>query len=213
MNYERTWQKAGSIIVWGIFIVMMMASQAEAKPQDWVSSDYSFKTIQKLYIYDIDVQKVGDNEFSSKDITLRNLQQILHRQAEERIKAARIVASDLIMDAAVKSSVERYEITSRVVPAHKTTRYRTEKVTQTTEDGKKTTTSYTVPYEVFIPEQTVYTSTVRLRFDVIDAATGETVFSRDDTRADDDSKDLEFTYNQLVKTFYNDLNQKIKKAK
>ncbi|MCR5757391.1 MAG: hypothetical protein K6F95_05735 [Selenomonas sp.] len=99
----------------------------------------------------------------------------------------------------------------RVIPAHQETRYRTEHI-RYTEKGQKRTLSYEVPYQVYVPEEIIHTSNVRLRFDVYDAKTNQAIFSRDDTRVDDYSTDLQRTYTKLVTAFYKELDKKISKG-
>jgi len=195
-----------NILLLSLLAFIFLLPIASAKPQDWTDRSYSFKSIQKVYVYDMDMAgKV------SSDIENRNLQQIFHDRAAERLHAAHPVNSELIMDAYIKASVLTYQVTQRVIPAHQETRYRTEHI-HYTEKGQKRTLSYSVPYQVYVPEEVIPTSQVRLRFDVYDAKTNQAVFSRDDTRIDDYSTDLQRTYDKLVTAFYKELDKKISKG-
>ncbi|MCR5758051.1 MAG: hypothetical protein K6F95_09115 [Selenomonas sp.] len=195
-----------NVLLMTLLAFILLLPIASAKPQDWTDKGYSFKSIQRVCIQDMDMAgKVNT------DIERRNLQQLFQEKAAERLHAAQLVHSDHNMDVYVKASVLNYRVTQRVIPAHQETRYRTEHI-HYTEKGQKRTLSYEVPYQVYVPEEIIHTSNVRLRFDVYDAKTNQAIFSRDDTRVDDYSTDLQRTYTKLVTAFYKELDKKISKG-
>ncbi len=68
--------------------------------------------------------------------------------------------------------------------------------------------SYTVP--VHHPPKTIYTSTVRLRFEVFDSKTNKRVMARDELRLRDDSyQGQKGIFGRITKSFFNDLGKQI----
>ena len=187
-------------------MLILVMSVAAAKPKDWVDPQYSFSGIHRVVIEDMDLNKLVDN-----DIDGRNLQAVFQSEADKRLEHANVVKQAEIADARITGQIQVYDVSSRIIPAHYETRYRTERATIRDRDGKESTITTEVPYTEYVPEQTVYTTTVRLRLDVIDQKTGKAVFSRDDTRVDGDSTDLQRTYSKLVTAFYKEVDKKIRK--
>jgi hypothetical protein len=188
-------------------MLVMMMSMAAAKPKDWVDPQYSFKGIHTVTIETMDLNKLVEN-----DIDGQNMQTMFQSEAAKRVTHAKLVPQTELADVRITGQVQQYDISNSVIPAHYETRYHNETTTIKDKDGKETTITTQVPTTEYVPARTVYTSTVRLRLDVIDQKTGKAVFSRDDTRADGDSGDLQRTYSKLITAFYKEVDRKIRKG-
>jgi hypothetical protein len=200
-------EKSMRVLFSTALMLILMMSVAAAKPKDWVDPQYSFNGIHRVIIEDMDLNKLVDN-----DIDGRNLQAMFQSEAAKRLEHANVVTQAEIADARITGQIQQYDVSSSIIPAHYETRYRNETTTVKDKDGKETTITTERPYTEYVSEQTVYTTTVRLRLDVIDLKTGKAVFSRDDTRVDGDSSDLQRTYSKLVTAFYKEVDRKIRKG-
>ena len=114
------------------------------------------------------------------------------------------------VDAYVKTKLTDYQTGSYVVPAH--TEWREIKDTDTykDKDGKEHTITHTRQIPEYVPDTTVYTATVRLRFTVYSAKTGKEIFTRDDSRTDYHTTDLRSAYDKVVHSFFRELKKKIR---
>ena len=78
-------------------------------------------------------------------------------------------------------------------------------------DGSTYDEEYTTTVPVYHAPYTVYTSTVRMRFNVFDAKTGKRVFARDDNRDRDDKNAQKGMFGRIVHSFFEDFNDKLNK--
>jgi len=116
-----------------------------------------------------------------------------------------------LADIYVKAEVLKWHDDYYIKPAYTDweTRSATRKVKRSDGSWYDETYYYTVP--VYHPEKTIYTSTVRVKFDVYDAKTNKLVMSRDELRERDDSyHGQQGIFGRISKSFFDDLGKKIK---
>ena len=114
------------------------------------------------------------------------------------------------IDAYIRTVLTEYHTGSYMVPAHTEWKQIEESDTYTDRDGHQHTITHTRQIPQYIPDVTVNTATVRLRFIVYNAKTGKEIFARDDSRTDDYSTDLRDAYKKVVHSFFRDLKKKIR---
>ncbi len=228
MKYQKLFSTIGAIAL----ALTITAGPAEAGKTDWRDSHYNFKSIQTVFVEDIDFSQADiDNDILKKrfqqyyhdqenrpkwqvlskadierKISLSEWQDMDTLRAKEPEKAKELWNKDLakVVNAYVTAAVTRYEITSYIVPAH--TEWETQESTDTytDKDGKIQTIKHTYQVPVYVPDRTVYVKHVTIRYDLHDAATGATIFSREDVR-DEDGGDREDMYELSVRSFFREL--------
>jgi len=115
------------------------------------------------------------------------------------------------VDIYIEASLLEYSHGSYVIPAH--TDWRTEDRTDSFVDreGRVQTVVHPITYPVYVPDETVPTVGIKVRFNVYDAKTGNEIMSREESRYRGRSDDPRSMYNRAVESFFNDLKKKIKK--
>ena len=189
---------------------------ASAEKTNWVDDSYDFHKIQKALIYDIELT---DTEEFESDLLEQTLQEDYWKNAMrpkyqvlDAAKASLLSPENpqLAADAYIKAELLKWHDDSYVKPAY--TSWETRKATRTKRmpNGEKIEETYYTEVPVYHPPQTVYTSTVRLRFEVFDSKTGKKVMARDELRLRDDSHHgQKGIFGRICKSFFDDLNKKI----
>ena len=204
---------------WLFFLCLLMLCPltASAEKVNWVDDGYDFTKVKKALIYDV---KMVDTAEMDSDLTEEVVQEeYLKNAARPPYKVVRPdsdVASDpgTPVDGAdiyVMAELLKWHNDSYVKPAYTSweTRTSTRKVKWSDGTWHEEKYEYTVP--VYHPEETVYTSTVRIRFDVYDAMTGKKVMARDELRERDSSyHGQQGIFGRISKKFFDDLGKKIK---
>ena len=200
-------RKGVKILLSTALMLLLFVSAAAAKPTDWSDPQYAFQSIHSFTVDELDLNQLVESEGAG-----RSMQAICQAEAAKQLDHAKLQPKDMPADVRITGQVLQYDVTDEVRPAHYETQYYEETTTIRDKDGKESKITRQVPRKEYVPARTVYTSTVRLRLDVIDQKTGKEVFSRDDTRTDEDSSNIERTYSKLVTAFYKEVDRKIRKG-
>ena len=161
---------------------------ASAEKTNWVDNNYDFHKIQKALIYDIELT---DTEEFESDLLEQTLQEDYWKNA------TRPKYRPLDAKKAAVLSPENPQLAADVY-------------IKKLPNGEKIEETYDITVPVYHPPQTVYTSTVRLRFEVFDSKTGQKVMARDELRLRDSSHHgQKGIFGRICKSFFDDLNKKI----
>ena len=210
---------------------------AEASKNDWIDKNYDFSKVKTALIYDIDTSKVAlSNDIIEKNLQelfqqkaeKLHIQRLTYDQASRKISIKLFKDLDelhksspeeakSLFDANLSSLAEiyitadllQYETGGYTVPAHTEWRNREETNTWTDKDGKQHTDTHTITYPEFVPDTYVSTVTVKVRFDAVDAKTGNTVFSREEDRTRTSEDNPHDVYGRIVSSFFGDLGDKL----
>lgn len=199
-------------------LLLGSALPASAEKTDWVDKDYDFSKIHKALIYDIELKDTSEFESDLLEQTLQDeywKNAIRPKYQSMDTKKASLLSPTNPKEAAdiyIKTELLKWHDDSYVKPAYTTwerkTAYRTKKLP----DGKKVEESYEITVPVHHPARTVYTSTVRLRFDVYDAKTDKRIMARDELRLRDESEHgQKGIFGRICKSFFHDLDKKLSK--
>ena len=191
---------------------------ASAEKTDWADKDYDFSKIQKALVYDIELT---DTEELYDDLLEQVLQEDYLKNASRpkyrvvRPDKAQILSPDnpqLAADVYIKAELLTWHDDSYIKPAYTSWETRRSTRTKRLPDGSKVEESYDISVPVHHPPEEIYTSTVRLRFDVFDSKTGKRVMARDELRLRDNSHHgQKGIFGRISKSFFDDLNKKIKR--
>lgn len=222
-----------------LFLLCFFCSMTSvhAEKYDWADKAFSFSSIRTALIYDLDtsgaqlgndiLEKALQGEYmkkasrphysvlSAEQVSRKiSLQQgmdlyVMEKEDPEGFQAAFTAHSSKFIQIYVKTKLLEYTTGSYVVPAH--TEWRTKDLTDTftDRDGHQQTITRTISYPEYVPDNTVSTATVKLRFDVYDARTGKAVFSREELRTRDSSDDPHGVFQRILDSFFNDLQRKM----
>lgn len=209
-----------------------------ASPVDSVDESYDFHKIKNVMIYDIDLsgQELSDSDKTSLQQNFRmQAEKLLEIPSLDKVRLNRkislaigkdldvieknnpeeyaaLVNSNLrvVADIYVKSELIDYTIGTYTIPAHTDWKTVTDYDTYRDKDGHTHTVSHQRTIPVYVPEQQGPYTHVKMRFYSYDALTGKVIFTREETREDDDSRDCLDTYNKIVRSYFRDLRKKIK---
>lgn len=197
-------------------LVFSAALPVSAEKTDWADSNYDFHKIQKALIYDIEL---SDTEEFESDLLEQTLQEEYLKNAMrpgyrvlDAQKAALLSPENPVAaaDVYIKAELLKWHDDSYEKPAY--TSWETQRSTRTRKlpNGEKIEDTYYTTVPVYHPPQIIYTSTVRLRFEVFDSKTGQRVMARDELRLRDDSHHgQKGIFGRICKSFFNDLKKKI----
>ena len=198
------------------FLLLLPAFPASAEKTDWYAKDYDFSQIKKAVVYDV---ILTDTEEFESDLLNQTLQeeylknaQRPHYQLIRPDKAAVLSPSNPneAADIYIHCELLKWHNDSYIKEPYTTWENRTATRTKKLPNGQtiSETYSYTVP--VHHPARTVYTSTVRLKFEVFDAKTNQRIMARDELRLRDDSNHGgKGIFGRISKSFFDDLNKKM----
>lgn len=199
-------------------LLMLSTPPAFAEKTDWVDKDYDFSKVQKAIVHDIVLTDKQEFESDLLEVTLqedyqKNAQRPKYK-ALTPAKAALLSPEDPkgAADIYITAELLKWHDDSYVKPAY--TSWERQKATRTKKlpNGQKVEETYYVEVPVYHPPKTIYTSTVRIRFDVYDAKTDQRIMARDELRLRDDSyRGQKGIFGRICKSFFNDLNKKLSK--
>ena len=201
-----------------MFLLLMLCPLAtHAEKVHWEDKAYDFSNIQRAIVYDIEI--VDTSEIPS-DLTEKVVQEEYWKTASKPPyklmhpdKDAVLYPQDMA-DIYVKAAILKWHDDYYIKPAYTSweTRSATRKVKRSDGSWYDETYYYTIP--VYHPEKTIYTSTVRVKFDVYDNKTNKLIMSRDELRERDDSyHGQQGIFGRISKSFFDDLGKKIKTSK
>lgn len=197
-------------------LLLLPTLPASAEKTDWFDKDYDFHTIRKVLVYDAVLTDKA--EFES-DLLEQTLQEDYLKNAMRpkyqviRPDKSALLSPDnpqLAADAYIRCELLKWHDDSYVKPAYTSWETRQVRRTKRMPDGRKVDETYDITVPVHHPEKTVYTSTVRLKFEVFDAKTGKRIMARDELRLRDDSHHgQKGIFGRICKSFFDDLGKKI----
>ena len=189
---------------------------ASAEKTNWVDNNYDFHKIQKALIYDIELT---DTEEFESDLLEQTLQEDYWKNATRPkyrpldAKKAAVLSPEnpqLAADVYIKAELLKWHDDSYEKPGYTSWETKQSRRTKKLPNGEKIEETYDITVPVYHPPQTVYTSTVRLRFEVFDSKTGQKVMARDELRLRDSSHHgQKGIFGRICKSFFDDLNKKI----
>ncbi|MFA6850642.1 MAG: hypothetical protein WCS30_09850 [Selenomonadaceae bacterium] len=217
-----------------LFFVMPTVS---AEKTDWSDNTYNFKTIRSALIYDLDFSQVNlSNDiiarkladeyikkstkptyitFSAEQLDRKiSLEQSIDLDTLKKTdseKATTLFAENMshFVDIYVETHLLSYKIGSYIVPAHTTWQNQTTTDHYTDSNGRTRDITHTYTIPVYVPDATVTTAVVRLRFDVFNAKTNKVIFSREEERVRDNSDDPYGVFSRMTDSFFSDLKNKM----
>lgn len=189
---------------------------ANAEKTNWEDKSYNFKRAQKVIVYNF-INR--DNAEFNDDIMLQIISDEFWKQARNFHNYTLIEGQDTPEVGKPVEGADLYIVTdllnwrddSYTRPGYTTWETRHEKRTVRRSNGTSYDEDYSYSVPVHHPPQTVYTSTVRMRFNVFDAKTGKRVFARDDNRDRDDKNAQKGMFGRIVHSFFEDFNNKLRK--
>ena len=202
------------VFLWALILFPLTAS---AEKTNWVDESYDFSKVQKALVYDI---TLTDKAEMDNDL----LEQVV---AEDYLKNAarpgyRLIRPDkaaILSPEDPKGAADIY-IMAELLKWHDDSYVKSpytswETRTSTRKVKRKNGTWYEETYHtsvpVYHPAEVIYTSTVRIRFEVFDAKTGKRVMARDELRERDNSRHgQQGIFGRISKSFFDDLGKKIK---
>lgn len=191
-----------------ILCLMVFCSiSASAEKTDWSDSSYNFSSVQRVMVHDV---KFTDTEELPNDLITEILNEdYLKTAARSRYQMVRSDSESA--DIYVTAELLKWHDDSYVKPEYTTWEKQSITKERKHKDGSKTKDTTYVMIPVVHPPERVYTSTVRIRFDVYDVKTGKRVMARDEIRVRDNSKQGEKgIFGRIAKSFFDDLEKKLK---
>lgn len=198
-------------------LLLLSAAPASAEKTDWADKDYDFSQIKSAIVCDIELTDKSEFESDLLELTLQeDYQKNAKRPKYKYLTAekAKVLSPDNPKGAAdvyIKAALLKWHDDAYIKPGYtsweRQTAYRTKTV-----NGQKVREEYSITVPVQHPPQTIYTSTVRLRFEVFDAKTDKRIMARDELRLRDNSHHgQKGIFGRICKSFFDDLNKKLSK--
>ena len=206
------------ILIAVLCLLLFPALPAGAEKTEWSDSSYDFSKLDRVLIYDVTVDEssgLNDDllEQVIQDEYMKNaVRPKYHMISLDSAKAMSPDDPNQAADAYVKAELLEWQDGSYVKPAY--TSWETRRGTRTVKrsDGKRYEETYTYTVPVDHPPQTIYTSTVRIRFEVFDSKTGKRVMARDELRLRDNSEHgQKGIFGRISKAFFDSFGKKINK--
>ncbi len=223
-----------------LLLLLALSAAAAAEKTDWYDKSYDFTKVKRALIYDVTLTDRAEFDSDLLDRVLQeeylknaqrpkyeavSLEQAIRRISlaegtnldtlwqQDKAKAEEIFSRCLpqVADVYIKAELLKWHDDFHIVPQY--TSWETKTITRThkNKDGSTYTTKDYITVPVVHPPRRVDTSTVRLRFDVYDSATGKLVMSRDELRLRDDSTHGEKgIFGRICKSFFDDFKSKLK---
>ena len=202
-----------------IVLMAIFALPAGAEKLDWTDPSYDFTRVKRVLIYDVNADEVSGliddleanlvQEEYLKTAAKPKYEMLRPDKAEKLSPGAPNLAADLYVTTELLQWQDGYYIK----PEYTSWETRTKTREKKHKDGSTTTETYTVDVPIYHPPQTIYTSTVRVRFKVHDSKTGNCVMERDERRERDNSRHgQQGIFGRISKAFFDDLGKKLKPA-
>lgn len=199
-----------------VCLLLLPALPVSAEKTNWVDKDYDFHKIQKALVYDVVLTDKAEFESDLLEQTLaedylKNAQRPKY-QVIRPDKAAILSPENpqLAADVYIKAELLTWHDDSYVKPAYTSWETKQAKRTKRDAKGNKIEETYDITVPVHHPPQTIYTSTVRLKFEVFDSKTNKRIMARDELRLRDDSRHgQKGIFGRISKSFFDDLGKKI----
>ncbi len=209
--------KRWRILLLTLCLTILCTLSVSAEKTDWVDKGYDFTKVQTVLVYG--VKFIDTSEFDN-DIMARALLDEYYKNAA-RPKYKLLDGRDMIqgqteipygVDLYVTSELTQWHDDYYIKPGYTSWESREEKRRVRRHDGSWYEETYYTTVPVVHPPQRIDTSTVRMKFGVYDARTGQQVFAREDFRVRDDSfHGQKGMFGRICKSFFEDLGKKIKK--
>ena len=206
------WQKLLLLLC----LLLLPTLPVNAEKTDWYDKDYNFSQIKRAVVYDVLLTDTA--EFES-DLLNQTLQEEYLKNAQRpqyhliRPDKAAVLSPGNPNEAAdvyIKCELLKWHNDSYIKEPYTTWESRTATRTKKLPNGQKVSETYSYTVPVYHPARTVYTSTVRLKFEVFDSKTNKRIMARDELRLRDDSNHGEKgIFGRISKSFFDDLNKKI----
>ncbi len=186
--------------------VVLCCSPVFAKQLDWQDKAHSFSNVHSILIKDI---AFSDKDKTENDILVRLFDEEFSESYKKKFKEDWAVVKDFAnADLVIETRVLGISDGSYVVPAY--TSWEDRPRTRRDRDGREITYYVSVP--VYHPEEVVYVSSLKVRFDVYDAKTNKVVFSREDDRDRQHSnRGQQGMFRRICNSFFGDFATKIRK--
>ncbi|MBQ7478845.1 MAG: hypothetical protein IJT01_08085 [Selenomonadaceae bacterium] len=198
-------------------LVAAFAMPVSAEKVDWADKSYDFTKVQRALVYDL---TFDENLELDNDLMEQVLQEDYMKNAArppykviDPAKAQVLSPEDphLAADVYITAELVKWHDDSYVKPGYTSYETRTSKRKKHHSDGSTTEETYDITVPVYHSEEIVYTSTVRLRFEVYDSRTGKRVMARDELRERDNSRHgQQGIFGRISKSFFDDLGKKMK---
>ncbi|SHK38247.1 hypothetical protein SAMN05216582_10348 [Selenomonas ruminantium] len=197
-------------------LLLLPALPASAEKTDWVDKNYDFSKVHKALVYDIVL--TDTSEFES-DLLEQTLQEDYLKNAQRpkyqliRPEKAAVLSPENPQAAAdiyIKAELLKWHDDSYIKEPYTSWETKTGSRTKKMPDGSKIEETYQYTVPVYHPARTIYTSTVRLKFEVFDAKTNQRIMARDELRLRDDSQHgQKGIFGRISKSFFDDLGKKL----
>lgn len=198
-----------------LFLAMLLCTTGvQAEKLDWVDKNYDFSRVKEAIIYDIELVDTDEMESDLTEKIL--LEEYLKVASRPPYKVMRPDSDSILhplksADIYVKAELLKWHDDYYIKEAYTSweTVTRTRQVKRS--DGSWVEEKYYDTMPVYHPAETVYTSTVRIKFDVYDVKSDKLVMSRDELRERKASRHgQQGIFGRISKSFFDDLGKKIK---
>ncbi|MGP1585803.1 MAG: hypothetical protein ACTTH3_04720 [Schwartzia sp. (in: firmicutes)] len=231
------WRKLTACCLAALFC-LFLSGTARADKRDWADSAYDFSRVRRVLLFDLDTAKMPDSTIDrrlaedifkrfAKDklgkrlLSLEEAARLLDPEidanvtallASDREKAAALIRehAQRVADVFIDGHVQNWTNDSYIREAY--TEWQQKAYTRTVKDkdGKTREETYYVSVPVYHPATRVWYSELQAAFEVRDAASGQSVMLREDTRDRDGSGEHDGMFERICKSFFGDLAKKIK---
>ncbi len=200
-----------------VCLLAALALPVRAEKIEWADSFYDFTKARRVLVYDLTVdpkaeltddlaQKVAQEEYL-KTAARPKYELVRPQPGTTPAPGTPNPAADLC----VTAEIMKWHDDSYIKDGYTSEETRTETRERKHPDGTKTKEEYTYTVPVYYPPQTIYTSTVRVRFVVYDGRTGKRVMEKDEQRERQNSRHgQQGIFGRISKAFFDDLGKKMK---
>lgn len=190
----------------------------QAEKLNWVDSSYDFSKVKKALVYDIELTDTYEMESDlTEKIVMEEYLKTAARPSYRLIRPekAAVLSPDKPQAAAdiyIKAELLKWHDDYYIKEAYTSWETVTSTRRVKRSDGSWAEEKYYETVPVYHPAETVYTSTVRVKFDVYDSKTDKLVMSRDELRERSSSRHgQQGIFGRISKSFFDDLGDKLKK--
>ncbi len=206
-------------LILALCLLVSFVLPVNAEKSDWSDKSYDFSKVKRVLIYDVNADEVSGliDDLEAKLVQEEYLKtaakpkyEMLRPDKAEKLSPG---APNLAADLYVTTELLQWNDGYYIKPEYTTWETRTDTREKKHKDGSTSKETYTVNVPVYHPAQTIYTSTVRVRFKVFDSKTGNCVMERDERRERENSRHGQHgVFGRISKAFFDDLGKKLKPA-